>query len=94
MATQAFILVDATQKAAAEALNDNDVAVYGRLIDNPLANNLGLGTLQADAPDQRFVIPARVLNDPLYERWVATLGQLDIHVMDSDTLFVPLVDED
>jgi hypothetical protein len=89
MTTQAFIVVDATQKAAAEALNDQDAAVYARLIDNSLANNLGYGTLYDDAPDQRFVIPARVLNDPLYTRWVSSLGVLSIYVMDSDTIFLP-----
>lgn len=92
MTTQAFILLDAQQKADAEALNDTPgsggVAVEAREIENPLSNNLGLGTLVG-----LFVIPARILNDPLYVRWVPSLGALPIHVMDSDTLFAPVPEE-
>lgn len=91
MTTQAYILCTSAEKDAAELLNDQETSVWARPIDNSLANNLGLGTLQDD-PAIRFVIPARVLNDPLYDRWVSTLGQLPIHVMDSDTLFLPDVE--
>jgi len=84
MTVQAWIVMDQTQRDAAEALNDDDVALGSRQIDNSLANNLGYGTLVGN-----WVAPARLLNDPDYSRWIATLGAYPIHVMDSDTLFVP-----
>lgn len=37
-----------------------------------------------------WVSPARLLNDPDYQRWVPTLGLLPIHVLDSETLFPPV----
>lgn len=86
MTVQAFILLDAAQKDAAITLNTEDVAVAPQPITNALANNLGFGTLVG-----LFVLPARLLNDAAYAAWVPSLGSLPIHVMDSDTLFVPFV---
>jgi hypothetical protein len=94
MSTQAFFILDDTEATAAEALNGSEAAVDARLIDNPLANNLGLGTLQASAPNQRFVLPARILNDPLYEDWFSMFSNWPINVLDSDTIFLPFIDED
>lgn len=79
---QAWIVMDATTCAAAIALNDEDAAVDPLEITNSLANNLGYGTLVG-----QFVVPARLLNDPSYTRWVTPLGSLPIYVMDSTTLF-------
>lgn len=76
-----------TEKNAATLLHDGDAMLGAREIDNTLANNLGYGTLVGT-----WVAPARLLNNPDYTRWVATLGSLPIHVMDSDTLFVPDTD--
>lgn len=85
MTVQAFIVLTAEQKTSAEALNTEDVAVMAQAINNTLANNLGFGTLVG-----LYVLPARILNDPAYAAWVPSLGGLDIHVMDSETLFLPV----
>lgn len=87
MTVQAWIIMDQTQRDAATALDDEEIKLGARQIDNPLANNLGQGTLVG-----KWVAPARLLNDPDYVRWVPTLGNLPIVVMDSDTLFIPFVE--
>lgn len=84
MTVQAWIVMTAAQKEAATALDDEDAILGAREIGNTLANNLGYGTLVG-----QWVSPARLLNDPDYLRWVPTLGTLPIHVMDSETLFLP-----
>ena len=66
------------------ALNDEEIQVLPPEVTNPLADNLGYGTLVG-----QFVLAARLLNDPDYARWGSTLGTYPIHVMDSDTLFGP-----
>lgn len=86
MTVQAWIVMDGTQKDAAVLLNDDDIQVQPPEITNALANNLGYGTLVG-----QFIVGARLLNDPDYTRWVPTLGTYPIYVMDSDTLFVPVV---
>lgn len=88
MTVQAWIIMTQTERDDAEALNDEEAAIGARQIDNPLANNLGQGTLVG-----KWVAPARLLNDPDYSRWVPTLGALPIAVMDSDTLFVPISED-
>lgn len=84
MPVQAWIVMNDAQNAVAVALDDEDARIGSRRIDNPLANNLGYGTLVS-----AWVAPARLLNDPEFARWVPTLGILPIYVLDSDTLFVP-----
>lgn len=84
MPVLAFIVMTQAQRDDAELLNDMDAGLGARQIDNPLADNLGYGTLL-----NLWVSPARLLNDPDYVRWVPTLGTYPIHVMDSETLFVP-----
>lgn len=88
MTVQAFIVMTTTEKNAATLLDDEDAMLGARQIDNALANNLGFGTLVG-----QWVAPARLLNDSDYSRWVPTLGTLPIHVMDSDTLFIPAAEE-
>jgi hypothetical protein len=87
MAVLAYIVMTTDEKNAATLLDDHDAMLGAKEIDNPLADNLGLGVLVG-----KWVAPARLLNDPEYARWVPTLGLLPIHVMDSDTLFIPLPD--
>lgn len=82
----AWIVMDEGQKNAAILLDDAEAALGPNLIDNPLANNLGQGTLVG-----KWVVAARILNDVLYARWVPTLGTYPIAVMDGDTLFIPPV---
>jgi hypothetical protein len=84
MTVQAWIVLTEDQKDEAVLLDGNGIALGPRLVENPLANNLGYGTLVG-----KWVSPARLLNDPDYQRWVPTLGLLPIHVMDSETLFPP-----
>lgn len=87
MTVQAYIVMTTAEKDAATLLDDEDAMLGALEIANPLANNLGYGTLVG-----QWVAPARLLNDPDYVRWVAPLGSLPIYVMDSDTLFVPFVE--
>ena len=84
MTVQAWIVMSTSQKNDAVALDDEDAALGPVEITNTLANNLGHGTLVG-----MWVAPARLLNDPEYQRWVPTLGQLPIHVLDSETIFPP-----
>lgn len=84
MTTMAFILMTSEQAAEAELLNGGGIELGAREINNPLSNNLGLGTLLG-----MRVSAARLLNDPEYQRWVPTLGTYPIHVIDSETLFLP-----
>lgn len=86
MTTMAFIVLTPEQAEAAELLNGDGVALGARSINSPLADNLGLGSLIG-----MRVAAARLLNDPDYQRWVPALGTCPIHVMDSDTLFLPEV---
>lgn len=88
MTVQAWIVMNSSDKDIAVLLDDGEAALGPREITNTLANNLGYGTLVGE-----WVAPARLLNDPLYGRWVPTLGALPIHVMDSDTLFPPVIPE-
>lgn len=84
MTVQAWIVMTPAEKNAAVALDGDGVALGPLEITNALADNLGYGTMVG-----MWVAPARLLNDPDYTRWVATLGEMPIHVMDSDTLFPP-----
>lgn len=84
MAVQALFLLTEAEKVAVEALNNQTYDVHARQIDNPLANNLGMGTLVGT-----WVLPARILNDSGYVRFWEVLGPLPIAVLDSETLFVP-----
>ena len=88
MATFAWIIMTPAQAASAVALNYEDAGVDPREIDNPLANNLGYGTLLGQK-----AVPARLLNDPPYAPWWPTFGAYPIHVMDSDTLFLPIPED-
>jgi len=82
MTVQAWIVMTTTDKNTATLLDDENAALGAREVVNPLANNLGYGTLVGN-----WIAPARLLNDPDYVRWVTTLGILPIYVMDSETLF-------
>lgn len=88
MTVQAYILMTQVERDAATALDGGSVALGAQQIDNPLANNLGYGTIVG-----MWTAPARLLNDPDYARWVPTLGLLPIHVMDSATLLIPIDDD-
>jgi hypothetical protein len=87
MTVQAWIIMTPQQQSDATLLDDENQMIGGREIDNSLANNLGEGTLVG-----KFVVGARILNDPDYVRWVSSLGSLPIRAMDSDVLFVPSQD--
>lgn len=86
MTTQAWLILTPAACDAVLALNEPEsgVAVIPREIDNPLANNLGEGTLVG-----KFVAPARVLNDAEYSAYYALCSTMPIRTMDSDVLFVP-----
>lgn len=85
MSVQAWIVLTGSQKNAAVELNDGEIQVDPMEVTNHLADNLGYGAMLGS-----FVLPARLLNDTDYSRWVPTLGTYPIHVMDSDTLFAPV----
>lgn len=56
--------------------------VIPRQIDNPLANNLGEGTLLGN-----FVAPASIIVAPNYSDFYALCSTLPIRTMDSDIIF-------
>lgn len=87
MPVQSFFLLDETQKAAAEALNYQDAAVFARPIDNPLADQLGLGALNG----VKFVIPSVILNNSDYDPWDEFFEEYTIHLLDTEMLFVPFL---
>lgn len=89
MAVLAYIVMTTSEKDDATLLDDQEAMLGAKEIDNPLADNLGLGVLVG-----KWVAPARLLNDPEYVRWVPMLGLLPIHVFDTETIFIPTTDED
>ena len=84
MTVLAMILLTPAQATAAENLNTYSVRVDCREIDNPLANQLGEGTLVGLS-----ILPARLLNDPMYVAWYSMCSVLPIRTLDSDILFLP-----
>jgi len=97
MPAQSFILLDRDQAAAAASLNDGEADIAPRAIDRPGAG-AGLNTNpDADgcAPGEAvplagcLVVPARVLDDPDYARFVPVLGRRPRALLDPDTLFLP-----
>jgi hypothetical protein len=94
MTVMAMIVLTNEQAAAATALNNMWVMVEPRLIDNPLANALGFGVLVG-----RFVITARVLNDPDYQAWSEWFFDYTeedrpaIRLVDTDMIFIPQPEE-
>lgn len=88
MAVMAIFVLTESQRAAVMALNTNTFKVDPRLIDNPLANNLGYGVLVG-----KYMLPARIINDPNMTQWYDMLGSLPIYTFDMDVLFVPNPDD-
>lgn len=88
MTVMAFIILTPQQAEDSTELNGGDYNVAPMEITNTLADNLGHGTLVG-----QFVLPARLLNDPGYAPWVPSLGSLPIHVLDSETIFLPQPEE-
>jgi len=85
MASQSWIVMTTEERDEALLLNPDGVAkISPRVIDNPLADNLGHGVLLG-----KWVAPARVLNDPEYERWLPSLGVLPIRLLDDEIIFLP-----
>lgn len=84
MPVMAVFILDQQQRDKAVALNKAPFAVEPRLIDNPLANNLGIGTLVG-----QFMLPARILNKPEMNAWWPLLGSMPIRTLDMDVLFQP-----
>lgn len=83
MTVQTFIIMTAADKTAAQAINDDNAAVMPRLVDNTLAPSDIAG---------KWVAPARILNDPAYSRWVASLSVLPRQILDADMIFAPVLD--
>lgn len=90
MSVQAWLLMTSEEKDDVIALNNpnSDHSVIPRIIDNPLANNLGEGILVG-----KYVAPARLLNDPDYSDFYELCSTFPIRTMDSDVLFIPYVED-
>lgn len=85
MTVQAWLIYTDADRTAAMALNAGQtVGVNPRKIDNPLANNIGEGTLVG-----KYVNGARLLNDPMYTAFYAFCSTLPIRTIDSEVLFLP-----
>ena len=89
MTVQAFRVLTAVQNDDIAAISATDpspgVTVAPRVIDNALADLLGLGTLVGN-----YVAPAALSNDSAYDPWDVVLDLAPIHLLDTDTLFVPI----
>lgn len=87
MTTQAWLFMDAAQKADVDLLYDSEAEanVIPRIIDNILANQLGEG----DIAMERFIVPARLLNDPDYVRYSELCSSFPIRTWDSEVLLAP-----
>jgi hypothetical protein len=87
MTVQAWLVFTSDDNTDVLALNEPEsgVAVIPRLVDNPLANQLGEG----DIATERYVCPARLLNDPDYTPYWTLCSGLPIRTWDSDVLFLP-----
>lgn len=78
-----FIVFTSAEIEAARELDDTDAWIGGRLVDGPDAGEL----------TGRYVVNARVLADPTYERWHAMLAALPVQDLDTDVIFAPPPDE-
>ena len=88
--TQAWLIMTSAQNLDVLAINlttTHPSRIIPREINNPLANNLGEGTLLG-----KFVAPARLLNDPLSVDFYTLCGTMPIRTIDSDILFLPVED--
>ncbi|XAI95111.1 hypothetical protein [Microcystis phage Mwe-JY13] len=86
MTVQAWLIFPGDKAIEVLSLNTESVSIIPRAINNPLANLLGYGLLQANGSK---VAPARILNDPDYSGFWSFCSVLQIAVMDSETLFLP-----
>lgn len=89
MTVQACMLLSPAMTASAIALNSASAANGGgqvnpRLIDNPLANNLGVGSVLGFG-----YFSAYLLNSPSYATFYDLLKNQPIYVFDSSVLFLP-----
>lgn len=88
MTVQAWIIMTASEEAAARMLDDASRRLGARRVDHPLADELGLGVLVG-----RYVAPARLLADPDYAAWVPMLSHLPAATLDSGALFAPTAED-
>ncbi|KQT54643.1 hypothetical protein ASG43_03385 [Aureimonas sp. Leaf454] len=90
MTVQAWLIFTPAQRADAVQFSETtDFKVDPRVIDNPLAGQLG----DAEVAVGKFVAPARILNDPEYGPvWSSRLSTLPIRMLDSEVIFLPAVD--
>jgi hypothetical protein len=84
---QTWILVPTAGIAALRNLNQKDAAVEPRLIDDPAANTLGFGMLLG-----KYVLPARIADDPRYSRWASRIAAIPRGDADAEDLFLPSTD--
>lgn len=87
MTVQAWLVFTPAQAAEAVTASEaTDFKVRPRLIDNPLANQIGDPIVAVGSS----VAPARILNDPDYAPvWATSLSGYPIRTLDSDVLFIP-----
>lgn len=91
MTVQAWLIFTPAQRDEVLALNDDPDAVgqvIPRVIDNPMADQQGYGEMVGDS-----VAPARLLNDPEYTVFYDLCSTLTIRTMDSEVLFLPIIDD-
>ncbi|MVO95072.1 hypothetical protein [Rhizobium leguminosarum] len=87
MTVAAMIIIDGTERTAAMALNQGSsgVNVNPIPISNPMANQLGHGTLVG-----LYVLNAAMLNNPAYAAvWGEMFADNPIYILDTDTIYEP-----
>ena len=78
-----FIMTD-DERNLAESLSDSTAGLGSRRINNPLANNLGLGEIY-----NQWIATATLMNNPSYSRWYEMFQNWPIHIVETEILFLP-----
>ena len=88
MTVFAFIVLTEAQKDAVLAVNGTPgafgVEINPRLIDNPMADELGYGTLTG-----AYICQAALRNEETYAPWHEPLAAGTIRLLDTDTVVLP-----
>lgn len=88
MTVFAFTVLTEAQRDAVVAVNGTPaafgVAINPRLIDNPMADELGFGVLTGS-----YICQAALRNDETYSAFHEALAAGTIRLLDTDTVIVP-----
>lgn len=90
MSIMSIFILNSTQSQAAVALNDGNAALDPQAITNPLADNVGAG-LGIGNLVGLYYLPARLMNDPAYSRWIEMFTPFPVYTCEMELLYTPLI---